>query len=68
MTDTTSTLYAWKWIDGFGARRPQLPSEKRANGTSVTKMLPWARAEMGAPRPLLPWEDRLGNDWRGIKA
>ena len=67
MTDDKS-LFAWQWVDGHLARRPKLPSEKRVGGTRVTRRLPWARAELGAPRPLLPWEHRTGNDWRGIKA
>ncbi|MBX3283758.1 MAG: hypothetical protein R2746_06660 [Acidimicrobiales bacterium] len=64
----TKSLYAWKWIDGHGANRPMMPSEARATVTGTQRYLPWARADMVLPRPLLPWEHRLGNDWRGIKA
>ena len=67
MTDEKN-LYAWKWIPGFGANRPMMPAEKRVTVTGTQRRLPWARADMGMPRPLLPWEHRLGNDWRGIKA
>lgn len=63
----TKNLYAWKWIDGYQANRPMLPSEWRVTATGTQRMLPWARAHLGHPRPLLPWEHRLGNDWRGIK-
>ena len=67
MTEQKS-LYAWKWIDGYQANRPMMPSEARVTVTGTKRYLPWARADMGSPRPLLPWEHRLGNDWRGIKA
>lgn len=67
MTDTKN-LYAWKWIDGHGANRPMMPSEARTTTEGVKRYLPWARADMDQPRPLLPWEHRTGNDWRGIKA
>ncbi len=62
------TLLPWLWIDGHGSRRPMLPSEARDTGTGTRRLLPWARAEMGSPRPLLPWEHRTGNDWRGLRA
>jgi len=73
MSDTTDatdlkSLYAWKWIDGYGANRPMMPSEARTTVTGTQRHLPWARADMELPRPLLPWEHRTGNDWRGIKA
>ena len=60
--------YAWKWTDGHQSNRPLMPSEHRVTVTGTKRYLPWARADMGRPRPLLPWEHRLGNDWRGIKA
>jgi hypothetical protein len=66
MTDPNRSLLAFQWVDGFQARRPMLPSEARNTTTGVTRRLPWARADMGASRPLLPWEHSLGNDWRGI--
>ena len=62
----TKSMYAWKWVDGFGSRRPKMPSEQRDTAFGTKRMLPWARAEMGSPRPLLPWEHRLGNDWRSL--
>lgn len=62
------SLYAWKWIDGGTANRPMMPSESRITVTGTRRHLPWARADMALPRPLLPWEHRTGNDWRGIKA
>lgn len=65
MTDRTDLPF--KWVSGFNARRPLLPSEKRTTVTGVKRMLPAARADMGAPRPMLPWAHRAGNDWRGIK-
>lgn len=61
-------MYAWKWIDGYGANRPMMPSEHRTTVNGTRRYLPWARADMDKARPLLPWEHRLGNDWRGIKA
>ena len=64
----SKTLYAWNWIDGHGARRPMLPSEARDTVEGTRRYLPWARADMGTPRPLLPWSNRTANDWRGIKA
>jgi hypothetical protein len=67
MSELTSR-YAWKWIDGYQAKRPMMPSEARVTTEGTKRYLPWARADMGHPRPLLPWEHRLGNDWRGIKA
>ena len=67
MTEDKS-LYAWNWIGGYQANRPMLPSEKRTTVEGTVRRLPWARADMGSPRPLLPWEHRTGNDWRGIRA
>ena len=67
MSDNQSLL-PWKWVDGFGSRRPMLPSESRDVGIRTKRLLPWARAEMGSPRPMLPWEHRTGNDWRGLRA
>ena len=66
MTENQSLL-PWMWVDGFKARRPMLPSEARV-GAGTKRLLPWARAEMGSPRPMLPWEHRTGNDWRGLRA
>ena len=68
MTTETLSLYAWKWIPGGAAKRPMRPSEMRVTVNGTQRRLPWARADMGMGRPLLPWEHRLGNDWRGIKA
>lgn len=62
------TLLPWMWVEGFDSRRPMLPSEARAVGSGTKRRLPWARAEMGSPRPTLPWEHRTGNDWRGLRA
>lgn len=67
MTDVSKIDSPWKWVDGHLARRPLLPSEKRTTVGGVKRMLPAARADMGMPRPLLPWVNRAGNDWRGIK-
>ncbi len=67
MTDTNATL-PWKWVSGFQARRPLLPSEARTTVSGTKRYLPSARADMGMPRPLLPWQSRSANDWRGIKA
>lgn len=67
MSDAKS-LYAWNWIDGFVSKRPMMPSEKRDTVSGTKRYLPWARADMGEPRPLLPWEHRTGNDWRGLRA
>jgi hypothetical protein len=62
------TLLPWLWVDGYGSRRPMLPSEMRDTSGGTRRLLPWARAEMDRPRPLLPWEHRTGNDWRGLRA
>ena len=62
------TLYAFKWIPGFQARRPMLPSERRTTVSGTKRYLPGARADMGLPRPLLPWKSKPANDGRGIKA
>jgi hypothetical protein len=67
MTDLKS-MYAWKWIPGYQANRPKMPAEARVTVDGTQRYLPWARADMSIKRPLLPWEHRLGNDWRGIKA
>ena len=67
MTDLTNK-YAWKWIPGHQANRPKMPSEARVTVEGTKRYLPWARADMGIKRPVLPWEHRLGNDWRGVKA
>ena len=40
----------------------------RDTDTGTRRLLPWARADMGSPRPMLPWEHRTGNDWRGLRA
>jgi len=64
MTDRTDLPF--KWVSGFNARRPLLPSEKRTTATGVKRMLPSARADMGRQRETLPWTNRAGNDWRGI--
>ncbi len=66
MTDRTDL--PWKWVEGYGARRPLLPSEKRTTVAGTKRYLPKARADMGTPRPMLPWTSRAANDWRGIKA
>lgn len=68
MMQPTKYLLASKWIPGSSSRRPMLPSEARVGGTSTVRRLPWARADFGAPRPMLPWEHRTGNDWRGVTA
>lgn len=67
MTRAPRTNLPWKWVEGYNARRPLLPSETRTTGTATMRMLPSARADMGTPRPLLPWSNRGGNDWRGVK-
>ncbi|MCU1350963.1 MAG: hypothetical protein JWM05_172 [Acidimicrobiales bacterium] len=68
MTSSTHRqLMPWKWVEGAGARRPQLPSEHReATERSTRQLLPWPRAEQITPRETLPWEARTGNDWRGV--
>lgn len=65
---TKKSLLAWHWVDGHGARRPMLPSEARDTVTGTKRHLPWARADMGTARPMLPWEHRTGNDWRGLRS
>ena len=67
MTERKSML-AWKWIDGNHARRPMRPSERRDTVEGTQRYLPWARASMGSGRPMLPWEHRTGNDWRGLRS
>ncbi|CAN5513498.1 hypothetical protein BH10ACT1_BH10ACT1_32390 [soil metagenome] len=57
----------FKWVEGFNARRPLLPSEMRTTVMGTKRMLPSARADMGSARPMLPWTNRAANDWRGIK-
>jgi hypothetical protein len=44
------------------------PAEARTTVEGTRRLLPWARADLDLPRPLLPWEHRTGNDWRGIKS
>ncbi len=39
----TKTLYAWKWIDGYGANRPMMPSEARTTVSGTKRYLPWAQ-------------------------
>lgn len=56
----------WKWVEGRQARRPLLPSEMRTAATRTRRLLPAARADMGSSRPMLPWQNRAGNDWRGV--
>lgn len=62
------SLYAWNWIAGGHSNRPMRPSEARVTVTGTQRYLPWARADMGMARPMLPWEHRTGNDWRGLRA
>lgn len=61
-----NVMLPWSWVERPRARRPKLPSQMRTSGTRVTEKLPWARADHRSPRPLLPWEHRTGNDWRGV--
>ena len=68
MRETPKSLFASKWVEGVHARRPMRPSEARDTVTGTRRYLPWARAEHGSPRPMLPWEHRTGNDWRGLRS
>lgn len=68
MMSPSTTLLPMKWIPGYAAKRPMLPSEARITGTRTKRLLPWARADFTEPRELLPWEQRTANDWRGLMA
>lgn len=67
MTDDPKISLPFKWVAGPQARRPLLPSERSPALTGTRRLLPSARALFGHPRPLLPWTNLAGNDWRGIK-
>lgn len=67
MIENQKTSLPFKWIEGSNARRPLLPSEQRTTMTGTRRYLPAARASFGDPRPLLPWSNLAGNDWRGIQ-
>jgi len=63
----TNTLLASNWVEGHLANRPMLPSEMRVGTSGTRAKLPWARADLESPRPLLPWKHRTGNDWRSLR-
>ena len=67
MIETPKVTLPFRWVAGAGSRRPLRPSEHRVTMTGTRRFLPSARATVSEPRPLLPWSNLAGNDWRGVK-
>ena len=63
----TRQLLPYKWVEGAGANRPQLPSEAREEARSTRQLLPWARTRSAESQrvKVLPWRSLTMNDWRG---